>query len=405
MSDDIKKVQKGQPMRISASFYNGAVDAINDFRRRQQQQERWAMQPTAQSSIILVKNLSGMPRQRYEVLGLDSPVIPPSVNLAGFQDKLAMNASAPTAAHAGKYAVLQEPLGVGAIGKGMISGVTQVRIGTVAPEDLGCVLWQDSGWAIVTLGSGNGGAQVGVGKLAGVCANKAGFDGLIALYDVRAQDLNQRVTQTRIFPHLYLYGVKTGDTTPDLLYDFVVTNGSFVGSGTLTQPGLGLLPGQVFVAALSIIAPGFPVGDEYLQGKYEIRIGKGDIRRMTIIDLGIGPTYYGLNLGKPTWPSRKTTGGFWAKANEFVGGYLYPNLEDHPDVKFEIGSNYDFGPNYVNLILYCKDHSIDMRQWTAPGKIAAIEPPGSSLDFCVIAYETITNAGVTLFVPTGVFRG
>jgi hypothetical protein len=403
MSDDIKKVQKGQPMRISAAFYNGAVDAINDLRRRQQAQERWQMQPANQPSVILVKNMTGTPRQRFEVLGLDTPVILPSVNCAGFQDKLAMNAIAPTTAMAGKYVVLQEPLNVGSIGKGLISGVTQVRIGTIAPETLGTVLWKDSSWALVALG-GSGGADVNNGILAGIFSNVGGYDAVLGIYDLRAQNLDQRVTQMRICPHLYLYGCTNGtNETPDLLYDFNVTAGTFTGTHTLPVPQPGLLPGQVFTAFCSTIAPNFP-GGSYVQGKYEIRIGKGDLRRLTVNSIPSGNKYQ-IILGTPTWPSRKTTGGFYAFYGEFVGGYLYPNIADYPNVKFLIGSNDSMAPGGNNWTVGLVDHAVDLTQYTAAGKTAVIEPVGLPSDICVLAYEMYVSGNLTYFIPTGTFKG
>ena len=80
MSDSLKKVQTGQPLVIPASAYNAFIDAAIDFRQRTAHIGQGAQPAFQQATIILVRNDSGADRQRFEVLGVDGPVIDPSYN-------------------------------------------------------------------------------------------------------------------------------------------------------------------------------------------------------------------------------------------------------------------------------------------------------------------------------------
>jgi len=129
--------------------------------------------------IVKVKNTSGAARSQYQILGLDGPIITPTQNVGEFKRRVTFKGITPTtASHPNKFVVLLEPLGINAIGDGILSGVVQVRLTgallTGAKEDYAAVtdsdaakltrssigtariLWADSGsserWAIVRLG-------------------------------------------------------------------------------------------------------------------------------------------------------------------------------------------------------------------------------------------------------------
>ena len=72
-----------------------------------------------QASVILVKNTSGQDQDRFAVLGIDAPIIAPGAdgNEEEFKRQVALSCVTPTAEHAGRFVVLQEPLADGAIGR------------------------------------------------------------------------------------------------------------------------------------------------------------------------------------------------------------------------------------------------------------------------------------------------
>ena len=73
MGDPFKKVQRGEPLRIPAETFNTFIDAAKDFRQRTQNRGQSSLANFADSGIVLVKNASGGDRDRYDILGIDSP--------------------------------------------------------------------------------------------------------------------------------------------------------------------------------------------------------------------------------------------------------------------------------------------------------------------------------------------
>lgn len=183
MGDALKKVQPGQPLQIPAAAYNAFVDAALDYRQRQQ--DRGGPTPSGgrPSGVVLVRNASGADRQRFDVLGIDSVVFTPPDALEQFQNQPVLEGVTPTAAHAGRFVILQEPLAAGpegdpangAIGRALLSGLSVARIEVAADADAFAdikagdatqlrsgssgaaqVLWKETTgatrWAIVRLG-------------------------------------------------------------------------------------------------------------------------------------------------------------------------------------------------------------------------------------------------------------
>lgn len=178
MSDSLKKVQSGQPLVIPASAYNAFIDAAADFRRRTAHLGQGAQPSFQQASIILVRNDSGANCQRFEVLGVDAPIIDPSANEEEFKNRVALSCVTPAAdTHEGKFVVLAEPIASGKIGRAYAAGVCPVKIDVpdedhewrfaeiadgvtanlkVSMQGSAGVLWRAGGtgvqWAVVRLG-------------------------------------------------------------------------------------------------------------------------------------------------------------------------------------------------------------------------------------------------------------
>src|SRR5690606_16315594 len=122
-----------------ADDWNRIVDATRAF--YEQQAPGRGGPATAgivrQSGVVLVKNASGQAQDRFAVLGIDAPIIPPDAegNEDEFKRQVALSCVTPTADHAGRFVVLLEPLADGAIGRACVSGVTVVRLQVENEDD------------------------------------------------------------------------------------------------------------------------------------------------------------------------------------------------------------------------------------------------------------------------------
>lgn len=177
----LAKVSPGQPLRIPAETFNAFVDAAVAYQatRTSRQAEGGASLPTA--GIVTVRNDSGADQDRFAVLGIGTPLILPTENAAAFQERVAMALVAPDEdAHADRICILQEPIAAGKLGRGLILGVTPVRLDVQAEDDrvasvvtgetgslktgstgAARILWKEAGtgevWGIVQIPSGGAG--------------------------------------------------------------------------------------------------------------------------------------------------------------------------------------------------------------------------------------------------------
>jgi hypothetical protein len=134
MGDPLQKVQRGDRLRIPAETFNTFIDAARDFRQRTQDRGQSSRTSFADSGVILVKNASGGDRDRYDILGIERPIILPADNLLSFTNQLAVVGVVPDPdKHVGRFIVLLEPLRDGLIGRGLVSGVTPVRLNVLDP--------------------------------------------------------------------------------------------------------------------------------------------------------------------------------------------------------------------------------------------------------------------------------
>ena len=125
MGDTLKKVKSGDPLAIPAATFNSFVDAAKDFQARQLAQQQGS-QPTqkAGTSVIFVRNDSGEDRERFDILGIETPIFTPTDDEDAFKNQVAVAGIVPTAAdHAGKFVILLEPVAAGEVGRACISGV------------------------------------------------------------------------------------------------------------------------------------------------------------------------------------------------------------------------------------------------------------------------------------------
>lgn len=131
---------------------------------------------TPRAGVILVENKSDEDREQFEILGLDGILVAPDgeANTPFLNSRWAMKGVKPTAAHQGRFVVLQEPIAKDALGRAMILGVTAVKLqvdheglryADVLPDDPAklqataagaAILWKESGtgekWAVIDVG-------------------------------------------------------------------------------------------------------------------------------------------------------------------------------------------------------------------------------------------------------------
>lgn len=176
MGDIWKKARPGQRLEIPAAAYNAWVDAARAERNRQHDMAQDAGLENRQTSIAKVKNTSGSDLDRYAVLALGDPIITPTDNLQEFKNRPNFTAAVPTSPGKCKtYCILLEPLKNGAIGRGIVAGITPVKVNVIREDDRFAdiepgttaslrsvpygsarILWKETGtgvkWAVVRLG-------------------------------------------------------------------------------------------------------------------------------------------------------------------------------------------------------------------------------------------------------------
>ena len=165
MGDDTKRLSPGDLWRPTADTLNGYQEAADFIRNLQS--GGGAIPGSgldANSCVISVRNLSGVDRSRFEVLGIDRPIVEPGENLETFKSRPAFNGVLPTIKkHAGgRWVVLIRPALAGAMTRAVIAGVVQVRVYVNSAADEYCDIIERKtiGDEDCYLGSGSTGAQI-----------------------------------------------------------------------------------------------------------------------------------------------------------------------------------------------------------------------------------------------------
>ncbi|MFH1022136.1 MAG: hypothetical protein V1809_01965 [Planctomycetota bacterium] len=209
--NDLKKVFPGQRLSIPAGAYNAFIDAAEVHKKRLVGITGGENPFFAPMGILLVRNDSGGPRERFDVLGLDEIVISPEDNDREFKNHPILAGVVPDITkHRGRFGVLQEPVGSGMFARAMILGITPVKV--AVPTGITCrraditdgvsghltewgngsaeVLWHGGGtdeyeWAVVRLGTSPGVFPVKLVKTGGA----AGDETVPASYTYDVRDM------------------------------------------------------------------------------------------------------------------------------------------------------------------------------------------------------------------------
>ena len=218
MGDAFKKVTAGTSLDIPAAAYNAMLDAAVAHRGRQAQGAE-AIPTSRNSCVVKVKNTTGGPLSRFQIVGLGSPIVSPSDNAQEFARQVTFSAGLPTSE--GRWGVLIDPVDTNAIGSAVVAGVVAVRmaVGDTAydcaqvagshdvlvnvPHGSARVLWIEPGiapvrWTIVRLDDGDFEAVVfitsnipdGAGLYPGIVQRYVG-GGWVSEYACKVKDINR----------------------------------------------------------------------------------------------------------------------------------------------------------------------------------------------------------------------
>ncbi len=128
MAGPMQKVKRGDPLVIPAATFNTFIDAARDFQDRQRTARRDAVREQRDTGIVLVRNESGEDRERFDVLGIEGPIIERIDNEDEFKQRVALRGIVPSSPHPGKFAILLEPAKDQAIVRACVDGVCVVRV-------------------------------------------------------------------------------------------------------------------------------------------------------------------------------------------------------------------------------------------------------------------------------------
>ena len=138
MTDHLRKVRIGDPLRIPARAYNAFVDAAHLTRRIDADTGAGPTMPGTQEHLVLVRNESGADLPRFGILGIDRPIIEPGVegNTDEFQRRAALIGAGITTTdeYVGRFVVTREPIAAGKIGWAVIRGVTPATVNVIDEE-------------------------------------------------------------------------------------------------------------------------------------------------------------------------------------------------------------------------------------------------------------------------------
>ena len=171
-------VNPGDPLNIPASTFNAMLDAA----RAHAEQGNGAIGQGAGRLLpagqVWVKNTTGADVDRFHVMGIGDPIFTPDDSADEFKRQVAIEGVAVTDEHVERFVIAVEPISDGAVGRGLITGVTVALVDKSSDGDThagaadsqtklaggyegsAVILWSESGTgeklALVSFGQGLG---------------------------------------------------------------------------------------------------------------------------------------------------------------------------------------------------------------------------------------------------------
>lgn len=155
MSDPLKHVQDGQPMKISARTFNTVLDMAKIVQRRKFTDNGPPINDASFRNLIKVKNDSGSDVDRFGVLGIDAPLILPSEDLDEFQTRIFLSCVSPSAAsHRGQFVVCLDAIPDGETGRAFAYGVCPAYVNVNDASHMTCDVKNSDATQLDSMASG-----------------------------------------------------------------------------------------------------------------------------------------------------------------------------------------------------------------------------------------------------------
>ena len=166
---ELRKVQRGERFRPSATWQHATVDAIRYVRQLQSSGGEGAGYAVRQADIVFVKNATGQALWRFNPVGIEWTWPTPAEDLATFQNRPLLYGVVPQRPrHLGRYAVLLEPAQPDAIVPAVLDGVTVVRLVVHDPCDGFADIIDGDPWKLYTRSRPDQGSAVILWKESGI---------------------------------------------------------------------------------------------------------------------------------------------------------------------------------------------------------------------------------------------
>ncbi len=127
----LKKPAAGDPLLdvLDAPTLGAFVDAARFARGQAGSRNAGSARAFRQAGIIKIKNDSGEDRNRFDILGIDEPIIAVADSLETWKNEVQLKGVVPDIAkHQGKFVILLEPLAKDGIGRAFISGACSCQV-------------------------------------------------------------------------------------------------------------------------------------------------------------------------------------------------------------------------------------------------------------------------------------
>jgi hypothetical protein len=174
--DVFKKVRRGDPFEMPAKTFNAMIDLVRAGRAGNI--GAGVTNIVESETRVLVRNDSGADRSQFNILGLDDGIVfSPTDNLEEFKYNFALAGETPDENyHTGRFCVLQVPIGNGALGEAIVSGIAVCKVNVLQEWHTRCdvthgstarlesnahgsgkILYKESGtgekWAVIKIGN------------------------------------------------------------------------------------------------------------------------------------------------------------------------------------------------------------------------------------------------------------
>jgi hypothetical protein len=132
-----QRAKRGDNLRdvVTASAWNALMDMLDERLRSQQGANVGTSDTIRRDCMVEVRNDTGTDLDEWQVVGLGAVTTPPSELELEFIERHVLIAELPSSTHTSKFAVLQEAIPDGEIGRALVCGITIARVDVDDIED------------------------------------------------------------------------------------------------------------------------------------------------------------------------------------------------------------------------------------------------------------------------------